>query len=75
MANSSPAWICPTQVKEDGYYWCRQGEDDFCPTVVRVEQNSAGEFVVSEFGCLKEQSVRKYREEAFEFKMICHEEV
>jgi len=54
------AWLGPNDLKA-GYYWCRYGEADAAPTIVKIDDNqSPDELALWEFGCGEWQSVTAY---------------
>ena len=53
-------WLGPNDLKA-GYYWCRLGETDAAPTIVKIDdQQSPDELALWEFECGEWQSVTAY---------------
>ena len=56
----SSGWLGQNELKA-GYYWCRLGDDDTAPTIVKIDdEQSPEELALWEFKCGEWQSVVAY---------------
>ncbi len=53
-------WLASNEIKA-GYYWCRLGESDHAPAIVKIDdQQSPDELALWEFECGEWQPLKSY---------------